>query len=431
MRVRKLNASAVLVAVLAVGLVAASNASAAVTSNYHPDAVSRDFNTLGHGAPHNWTGSTSNSGLCLLPGAVCPDVDNNSIPTGGAPPNTNGSSGYIQAEASGLANVLSSGTSTWTSPSFVYDGAKGFNPDDVTFNLDRRADIDALLINLGDVDFSVELDNTTDGTSQTLYAEDVDDDDDWTAIPTVTVDPASLDIGDDYQIRIVTTFSYFIGLLPSVTVDYDNAVLNASATDTDNDGVPDDVDNCPTVRNPGQRDSNGNGIGDVCDDYALNITKKGAGTGTVSSNPAGINCGPDCSEDYFFGTEVTLTAAAGPNSTFTGFTGSDCMGAQTCTVKMNRVRNITATFRPTVTLAITKRGDGDGVVSSSPAGINCGAVCSAPFALGTDVTLTANADPGSTFQGFTGDQCILENPCTVDMSRSRNVKAHFKADPLP
>jgi hypothetical protein len=39
----------------------------------------------------------------------------------------------------------------------------------------------------------------------------------------------------------------------------------APPVDTDGDGVPDETDNCPTVSNPDQADSNGNGIGDACD----------------------------------------------------------------------------------------------------------------------------------------------------------------------
>lgn len=35
--------------------------------------------------------------------------------------------------------------------------------------------------------------------------------------------------------------------------------------DSDGDGVPDDIDNCPFDYNPDQKDSNNNGIGDACD----------------------------------------------------------------------------------------------------------------------------------------------------------------------
>ena len=39
-----------------------------------------------------------------------------------------------------------------------------------------------------------------------------------------------------------------------------------STTDGDNDGIPDDLDNCPTVFNPDQTDADGDSDGDVCDD---------------------------------------------------------------------------------------------------------------------------------------------------------------------
>jgi YVTN family beta-propeller protein len=53
----------------------------------------------------------------------------------------------------------------------------------------------------------------------------------------------------------------------SQTDTNNNGIGNACdpVTDSDNDGVLDDVDNCPAVYNPDQTDSNGDGRGDSCD----------------------------------------------------------------------------------------------------------------------------------------------------------------------
>jgi len=78
--------------------------------------------------------------------------------------------------------------------------------------------------------------------------------------------------------------------------------------------------------------------------YALSVTKAGAGTGTVTSSPAGVDCGATCSAEYDSGTSVTLTAAAGSGSTF-GSWGGACSGsAATCTVTMSQAQSVTATF---------------------------------------------------------------------------------------
>jgi hypothetical protein len=39
----------------------------------------------------------------------------------------------------------------------------------------------------------------------------------------------------------------------------------AQSTDTDGDGIPDNLDNCPTIANPSQKDTDGDGIGNRCD----------------------------------------------------------------------------------------------------------------------------------------------------------------------
>src|SRR5712692_1528776 len=76
----------------------------------------------------------------------------------------------------------------------------------------------------------------------------------------------------------------------------------------------------------------------------LAVVKVGTGDGTVTSVPAGINCGPTCSASYTSGTGVTLTAAAAAGSTFTGWIGGGCSGGGTCTVTVAGATTITAGF---------------------------------------------------------------------------------------
>ena len=63
----------------------------------------------------------------------------------------------------------------------------------------------------------------------------------------------------------------------------------------------------------------------------------------MTSSPAGVSCGSDCSELYNSGTVVTLTAAAATGSTFTGWSGA-CSGTGSCQVTMSAARAVTARF---------------------------------------------------------------------------------------
>src|SRR6185437_10594818 len=56
----------------------------------------------------------------------------------------------------------------------------------------------------------------------------------------------------------------------------------------------------------------------------LTITPVGAGTGTVSSDLDGIDCGSQCWALYDTGQAVTLTATADTGSRFTGWSGGGC-----------------------------------------------------------------------------------------------------------
>jgi uncharacterized repeat protein (TIGR03803 family) len=75
------------------------------------------------------------------------------------------------------------------------------------------------------------------------------------------------------------------------------------------------------------------------------ITFTGSGTGTVTSNPSGINCPTDCVSAFPVGTTVTLTATPTGGSTFGSWSGScSTTNADVCTV--NSTQALDAIFSP-------------------------------------------------------------------------------------
>ncbi len=159
--------------------------------------------------------------------------------------------------------------------------------------------------------------------------------------------------------------------------------------------------------------------------YLLSLTKSGAGSGSVSSSPAGINCGLVCSYVFSPSTSVTLTASPAAGSSFIGWSGSGCSGTSTCTVTMSAARAVTAEFAVVFDLTVLKSGLGVGTVTSSPVGINCGSACEGSFVDGSSVTLTASPTTGSSFTGWNGSGCSGTSTCTVTMSKARAVNAEF------
>jgi hypothetical protein len=157
------------------------------------------------------------------------------------------------------------------------------------------------------------------------------------------------------------------------------------------------------------------------------VTSSGTGNGTVTSSPAGINCGGTCSASFSSGTRVTLTATPAVGSTFGGWSGTSCSSGVTT---MNVARTCTATFnpqpvQPNSILSITKKGTGSGTVTSSPSGINCGSTCSASFANRTLTTLTATPVAGSTFAGWSGTGCSTGK---IMMDVARTCSATFNSE---
>ena len=80
----------------------------------------------------------------------------------------------------------------------------------------------------------------------------------------------------------------------------------------------------------------------------------------------------------------------------------------------------------TFTLSVSKTGNGS--LSSTPAGIDCGSTCSADVVNGSTVTLAAQPDPGWSFGGWSG-ACTGTGPCTVTMDAAKSVSADFLPPP--
>ena len=161
----------------------------------------------------------------------------------------------------------------------------------------------------------------------------------------------------------------------------------------------------------------------------LAVTTAGTGIGTVTSSPAGIACGADCSEPYNLNTVVTLTATPSAASVFSGWTGACSGSSVTCNVTMDAAKSVTATFtlKPVLTVAIY--GTGTGTVTSAPAGINCGGDCSEAYSPNTVVALTAVPSTGSVFSGWS-DACTGSGGCSITMDAAKSVTATFTLKPV-
>jgi hypothetical protein len=164
--------------------------------------------------------------------------------------------------------------------------------------------------------------------------------------------------------------------------------------------------------------------------HLLDVSIAGTGTGSVTSDPAGIACPGDCSELIDYGTVITLTALAGSGSVFTEWSGA-CTGTGECAITMTETNTVSATFTLLRhELAVSASGNGSGSISSDPTGISCPYDCTELFDHGTEVTLTAAADITSTFIGWDG-ACSGMGECSITMLDTQNVTATFSIDQYP
>jgi hypothetical protein len=153
------------------------------------------------------------------------------------------------------------------------------------------------------------------------------------------------------------------------------------------------------------------------------------GRGSVTGG--GIDCPGTCSRVVPIGGRVTLVPSPGQRSTFAGWSG-DCSGTSVCTVRLDADRDVTAHFKlAKATRTLRARIDGDGRVTSRPAGIDCPSTCSTRVERGRTVQLRATALANATFAGWKGGGCSGTGVCTVDVTESTTVTARFAGDATP
>jgi hypothetical protein len=158
------------------------------------------------------------------------------------------------------------------------------------------------------------------------------------------------------------------------------------------------------------------------------LTVAVTGEGSVSSAPAGIDCGADCSEAYTFGADVTLTATPDRSGVRFYRWGGACDGLVDCTVSMTEARHVTAEFE-VITYRVGVAVAGDGRVTSDVPGIDCRTTaCFAWFDAGTVLTLTASPDYRSTFQTWSDASCTGLT-CTFTVDSDIAISAGFLEHP--
>ena len=148
------------------------------------------------------------------------------------------------------------------------------------------------------------------------------------------------------------------------------------------------------------------------------------GEGTVTSDPAGIDCSLNqiCRFDFPAGTLVELTQQAQPGFVFDQWSFGPCIGLDTCTVLMDQDRNFTALFSDQAPIRVIIEGSGS--VVSTPAGIDCASSCTGEFDVGETVELSPAQAAGEVFLGWFGD-CSGTSRCTVVADGDREVTARF------
>ena len=145
--------------------------------------------------------------------------------------------------------------------------------------------------------------------------------------------------------------------------------------------------------------------------FPIKITTEGNGYGTVIRNPE--------SENYHFGSKVTLTAHPVTGSKFKCWHGDANGNNNSCLFVMYSEKTISAEFTliKYYGLKINLIGKGKGIITQSKK--------SEKYLEGSVITLTAQASAGSKFKCWHGDAAGHSASCIVTFDAEKTVSAEF------
>jgi uncharacterized repeat protein (TIGR02543 family) len=144
--------------------------------------------------------------------------------------------------------------------------------------------------------------------------------------------------------------------------------------------------------------------------YTLSSASNPATGGSIIVTPTQIS--------YLAGTQLSLLAAPAAGYTFAGWSGALTGSTNPAVLTMDGNQSVTANFTPgSYTLVLNTVGTGSGSATRDP--------LQSSYPYGQIVLVTATANPGSTFTGWSGALSGTVNPVALFMDGSKTLTANF------
>ncbi len=234
------------------------------------------------------------------------------------------------------------------------------------------------------------------------------------AYMTITIRAAAavLQAPGDYTLNVLGVGSGIVLLSSDQTIFHSGDVITLTALPDEGWSFAGWSGDLVTTTNPAALTITGNAVVTATftqDGYTLDVTVVGSG---------GVTRLPD-QPTYLFGDRVRLTAIPDPNWTFTGWSGDVVTTTNPFTLTMMFNAAVTANFiEGAFTLGVNVNGSGSvGRDPDLPA-----------YKDGAVITLTARADPGWSFTGWSGALTGAANPAHLTMHGNAVVTATFTQD---